>query len=76
MEMNRSFRKRIRNNSKATSSGCIVNNDLLTVRIDVSIVTHLVTGSISEIRSGLVGSDVTKSSLAEFVLRVEFADDG
>ena len=63
-------------NAESILTGGVLDDDFLAIGIDVRIMTNLVAESITEVGSGLVGSDVTERSLAKFVLRMEFAENG
>jgi hypothetical protein len=71
----RSLRQEIGKDAESTFTSGVVDNDLLTVGIDVRIMTDLIAHSVAEVGSGLISSDVTETGLTEFILRVEFAED-
>jgi hypothetical protein len=57
-------------------TGRVLNDNFLTVGIDVRIMTDLIAGSITEVGSGLIGSNVTERSLTQLILRMVFAENG
>jgi len=52
-----------------------VDDNLLTVGVDVRVVTDLVSHGVTEVGGRLVSGDMAETGLAEFILRVKFAED-
>jgi len=71
----RPLRQEVGEDTESTLTSGIVDDNLLTVGVDVRVVTDLVSHGVTEVGSGLVSGDVAETGLAEFILRVEFAED-
>jgi len=72
----RSLRQEVGEDTESTLTSGIVDDDLLTVGVDVRVVTDLVSHGVTEVGGRLVSGDVAETGLAEFILRMEFAEDG
>ncbi len=64
------------NNLESTLAGGVVNNDLLTLRVDVGVGANLVTVDVTEVGLSLIGSREAEGSLAKLILGVELVDIG
>lgn len=64
------------NNLESTLTSGVVNNDLLTLRVDVGVGANLVTVDVTEVGLSLIGSREAEGSLAELILGVELVDIG
>jgi len=72
----RSLRQEVGEDTESTLTSGIVDDDLLTVGVDVRVVTDLVSHGVTEVGGRLVSGDMAETGLAEFILRMEFAEDG
>jgi hypothetical protein len=64
------------NNLESTLTSGVVNNDLLTLRVDVGVGANLVTVDVTEVGLSLIGSREAEGSLAKLILGVELVDIG
>lgn len=72
----RSLRQEVGEDTESTLTSGVVDDNLLTVGVDVRVVTDLVSHGVTEVGGRLVSGDMAETGLAEFILRVKFAEDG